>query len=150
MKKGFIFIETLVVLTVLSISVVSLYEMYIKVSSDIKEKKYYDNIGDLYKTDVIRKITNKETLPKEEIIKINKTTCTSYMNNNCNNILNTLEVEEVIILNTNINSLIYSENANIKNSLKEYLKTINKDEQRRYIIVNYKYNNKNYYASLNI
>jgi len=150
MKKGFIFIETLVVLTVLSLSIVGLYGMYIKVSTDIKEKKYYDNIDDLYKTDIIRKITNKDSLPNEEIIKINSSNCTSFMNLNCTSILNTLEVEEVIILNANIDSLINNENTNIKNSLKEYLKTINKDEITRYIILNYKYADKNFYASLKI
>ena len=34
--------------------------------------------------------------------------------------------------------------------MNEYLKTINSYKTNKYIIVNYKYNNKNYYASLEV
>ena len=46
--------ETLIVLIVLLITVVGIYGTYIKISSDIESRKFFDNIGDLYKTDTIR------------------------------------------------------------------------------------------------
>lgn len=149
MKKGFIFLETLVVLTVLSISIVSIYSMYIKVSTDIEYRRYYDNISDLYKTDIIRNMINKNTINNDDLISITKDNCTSYMNDTCSSYMTTLGIENIYINNISANSLIYSDNINIKNSLKEYLKTIN-EENKRYIIINYSIENKNYYASLKI
>lgn len=150
MKKGFIFVETLVVLTILSVSIVSIYSMYLKVSTDIDYKKYYDNISDIYKTDIIREITNKDNIPNDDLLKITKDNCSSYMESTCYTIMSLLEAEEIYINNISVNSLIYSNSLNIKNSLKEYLGTINSEENIRYIIVNYKYDSKNYYASLRI
>lgn len=147
-KEGFVFIETIIVIVLLSVGIASMYSLMSNITTDIKMRKYFDNISDLYKTNIIRNNTNKN-LTGSTYLEITKDNCTSYMNSNCNSLLTDLEVERVVINFTNLDNIINSDTT-LPNSLNEYLKTINSYKTNKYIIVNYKYNNKNYYASLEV
>lgn len=147
-KKGFVFIETIIVIVLLSVGIASMYSLMTNITTDIKMRKYFDNISDLYKTNIIRNNTNKN-LTGSTYLEITKDNCTSYMSSNCNSLLTDLEVERVVINFTNLDNIINSDTT-LPNSLNEYLKTINSYKTSKYIIVNYKYNNKNYYASLEV
>ena len=147
-KKGFVFIETIIVIVLLSVGIASMYSLMSNITTDIKMRKYFDNISDLYKTNIIRNNTNKN-LTGSTYLEITKDNCTSYMSSNCNCLLTDLEVERVVINFTNLDNIINSDTT-LPNSLNEYLKTINSYKTNKYIIVNYKYNNKNYYASLEV
>ncbi len=147
-KKGFVFIETIIVIVLLSVGIASMYSLMTNITTDIKMRKYFDNISDLYKTNIIRNNTNKN-LTGSTYLEITKDNCTSYMSSNCNSLLTDLEVERVVINFTNLDNIINSDTT-LPNSLNEYLKTINSYKTNKYIIVNYKYNNKNYYASLEV
>ena len=147
-KKGFVFIETIIVIVLLSVGIASMYSLMSNITTDIKMRKYFDNISDLYKTNIIRNNTNKN-LAGSTYLEITKDNCTSYMSSNCNSLLTDLEVERVVINFTNLDNIINSDTT-LPNSLNEYLKTINSYKTNKYIIVNYKYNNKNYYASLEV
>lgn len=147
-KEGFVFIETIIVIVLLSVGIASMYSLMSNITTDIKKRKYFDNISDLYKTNIIRNNTNKN-LTGSTYLEITKDNCTSYMSSNCNSLLTDLEVERVVISFTNLDNIINSDTT-LPNSLNEYLKTINSYKTNKYIIVNYKYNNKNYYASLEV
>lgn len=147
-KNGFVFIETIIVIVLLSVGIASMYSLMSNITTDIKMRKYFDNISDLYKTNIIRNNTNKN-LTGSTYLEITKDNCTSYMSSNCNSLLTDLEVERVVISFTNLDNIINSDTT-LPNSLNEYLKTINSYKTNKYIIVNYKYNNKNYYASLEV
>ncbi len=147
-KEGFVFIETIIVIVLLSVGIASMYSLMSNITTDIKMRKYFDNISDLYKTNIIRNNTNKN-LTGSTYLEITKDNCTSYMSSNCNSLLTDLEVERVVISFTNLDNIINSDTT-LPNSLNEYLKTINSYKTNKYIIVNYKYNNKNYYASLEV
>ena len=147
-KEGFVFIETIIVIVLLSVGIASMYSLMTNITTDIKTRKYFDNISDLYKTNIIRNNTNKN-LTGSTYLEITKDNCTSYMSSNCNSLLTDLEVERVVINFTNLDNIINSDTT-LPNSLNEYLKTINSYKTNKYIIVNYKYNNKNYYASLEV
>lgn len=147
-KEGFVFIETIIVIVLLSVGIASMYSLMSNITTDIKMRKYFDNISDLYKTNIIRNNTNKN-LTGSAYLEITKDNCTSYMSSNCNSLLTDLEVERVVINFTNLDNIINSDTT-LPNSLNEYLKTINSYKTNKYIIVNYNYNNKNYYASLEV
>ncbi len=147
-KEGFVFIETIIVIVLLSVGIASMYSLMSNITTDIKTRKYFDNISDLYKTNIIRNNTNKN-LTGSTYLEITKDNCTSYMSSNCNSLLTDLEVERVVINFTNLDNIINSDTT-LPNSLNEYVKTINSYKTNKYIIVNYKYNNKNYYASLEV
>ena len=142
--------ETLIVLVVLLVSVVGMYSMYIKISTDIDNRRLYDNISDLYKTDILRSNINEENISGSGLLVITKDNCESYMSSDCSSLMTSLKAESIYINFDPISSLVVSETLNIPNSLRGYMKTINNVKAKRYIIVNYKYNEKNYYASLRI
>ena len=54
-KEGFVFIETIIVIVLLSVGIASMYSLMSNITTDIKMRKYFDNISDLYKTNIIRK-----------------------------------------------------------------------------------------------
>ena len=64
--------------------------------------------------------------------------------------MNSLNAKNIYINLVGVEDLILDEDISIKNSLREYLRTINKSGNIRYIIVNYEYNGESYYASLRI
>lgn len=151
MKKGFVFLETLLVMVVLSIAVLGVYSTYVSVTSNIDSRTYYDNIGDLYKTEIVRNwIDENNLITSENYIKITSSNCSSYMSiTNCSDYMDYLQIENIYINNSNIVTLLELNDSRLSNSLKLYIKTMNNDN-KRYIIVNYKRNNKNYYSSLRI
>lgn len=153
-KKGFVFIETIIVIVLLSVGIASMYSLMSNITTDIKMRKYFDNISDLYKTNIIRKNINKDVITNlTGHIEFNKNNCTSYMTATCNQLLSELEVENVILTKDPINTLLLNVST-IPNSMQMYLRTINTlantENKEKLIIVNYKYNGKNYYASLKI
>ena len=148
-KKGFVFMETLVVLVVLIIGITSLYAVYIRLSANIERRKYFDNVSDLYKTDLIRsKFINTE-FTGTDMVTINSLNCSAYMEEGCSELLTNLNVNSVYITLTSIRNILNS-NVSYNNSFVEYLRTMNSNVNKRYIIVNFVYNNINYYASLRI
>ncbi len=151
MKKGFVFLETLLVMVVLSIAVLGVYSTYVSVTSNIDSRTYYDNIGDLYKTEIVRNwIDENNLITSENYIKITSSNCSSYMSiTNCSDYMDYLQIENIYINNSNIVTLLELNDSRLSNSLKLYIKTMN-NGNKRYIIVNYKRNNKNYYSSLRI
>ena len=147
-KQGFVFIETIIVIVLLSVGIASMYSLMTNITTDIKSRKYFDNISDLYKTNIIRDNVSKN-LTGTTYLEITKDNCSSYMTSTCTSLLTDLEVERVVINFTNLDNIINSDTT-LPNSMNEYLKTINTYKTNKYIIVNYKYNNKNYYASLEV
>ena len=75
------------------------------------------------------------------------------MTETCNQLLSELEVENIILTKDPINTLLLNVST-IPNSMQMYLRTINTlantENKEKLIIINYKYNGKNYYASLKI
>lgn len=147
-KKGFVFIETIIVIVLLSVGIASMYSLMSNITTDIKMRKYFDNISDLYKTNIIRDNVSKN-LTGTTYLEITKDNCSSYMTSTCYSLLTDLEVERVVVNFASLDNIINSDTT-IPNSMNEYLKTINTYKTNKYIIVNYKYNNKNYYASLEV
>ena len=154
MKKGFVFIETIVVLVALITGVLSLFATYTLLTADIERKEYYDNISDLYKTDILRSLIDvtKLTGPSGILI-INKDNCTSYMNSSCANDMTSLYAENIYVNYDKLEDILGNFSNicnNCPNSMQEYINVIKTNDNTRFIIVNFKYNNQNYYASLKI
>lgn len=124
-KKGFVFIETIVVLVVLLVSLIGLYNLFSFVMMRGERREIYDNMNDVYKVNLIYNLFN--TLPTGVTV-ITSDNCTTYMNSYCSSIFSDLLVDTVLITGNNINSLIDSD-IDINNTMKEYLKTLKKDEE---------------------
>lgn len=142
-KDGYIFIETIIVLTVTMVCLLSLYNGYSLTVNSIENRKYFDNINDVYKTNIAKKMLNQNV---DEVI-IDKNNCINYMDKDCNLILENLEIDNVYITN-NVENIINSESKEYKNSLKRYLRTL--DNDTKYIIISRSEKENMYYASLKL
>ena len=69
-KNGFVFVETIVVLVVLVVGMVSLYAFYNGITANIEKREYYDNISDLYKTEIVRNYINTSSLSGTGLVEI--------------------------------------------------------------------------------
>lgn len=49
-REGFVMIETIIVITILSVGLISLYASYSLILSKAINRSYYDNVGDVYKS----------------------------------------------------------------------------------------------------
>lgn len=71
-KRGFVLMETIIVMTVLSIALIYLYTTYVKVLGSASKVSYYDNVEDMYTayyaSRLYDKITNEEISLNSEII----------------------------------------------------------------------------------
>jgi len=70
MKKGFVFIETIIVVCILTVSLISLYANYSKIIANTKELNTFDTAEYNYKTYYLKKMYSNSTL-------INENRCTS-------------------------------------------------------------------------
>ena len=95
MKKGFVFIETITVLMVLVTSLLSIFLTFQNVKSNMDKREFYDNVSDIYKTDMIRKYVIQDQINIEgpSFIKITKSNCTAYMESICSELFDDLEIE---------------------------------------------------------
>lgn len=150
MKKGFVFLETLLVVVVVTVSVLTIYSAYVKVTSNIDARANYDSIGDLYKTDIIRDyvISNWFWDVTTNYVKLNQSNCTTYMSSECSGIFPFYGAENVYLVQYSTQSLLDENSDELPNSLKQYLKTISSEGST--IIIQYRRNNKNYYSSLKL
>lgn len=146
-KKGFVLIETIIVLLVVVVCMLALYKAYSFVFLNLKQNNYYDNINDIYKVNIVKKIFNFESIGEgENFHKEEIGACDLCMNYDCGVLLE----EE----NLNINNVIYIRNINsflnnpqgATNTDIDYIKTL--DSTKAYLIIHYENNNKQHYASL--
>ena len=144
-NKGFIFIETVIVLVVLSASLIGLYSSFSSVINTLENRKKYDNINDIYKVNIISEILTN--VPSDTYTIIDSSSCQNYMNSDCTEIFNELNIREVLLTNTNIQTILNLD-IDIPNTMKEYLQTINKNEKS--IVARFNRNSENYYASLEL
>ncbi len=144
-NKGFIFIETVIVLVVLSASLIGLYSSFSSVINTLENRKKYDNINDIYKVNIISEILTN--VPSDTYTIIDSSSCQNYMNSDCTEIFNELNISEVLLTNINIQTILNLD-IDIPNTMKEYLQTINKNEKS--IVARFNRNSENYYASLEL
>lgn len=94
-KKGFVLMETMIVMTVLSIALIYLYTTYVKVLGSASKVSYYDNVEDMYTAYYASKLYSK-------------------INNN------EISLSSNIITNLDIVNIIYMKDKNDINNLYNY------------------------------
>lgn len=144
MKKGFVLMETLICLTVLTVSLMGAYTLFANALSNFKYRKLYDNVNDLYKVNAIRQLI--KTYPENNNILLNKENCAENMEETCISIIENFNVEKILITSTDVTNIINSSN-DLPNTMFEYMKTIY-DKEDYYVIVLFNKNDELYYASL--
>ena len=97
MKKpnGFILIETIVVITILSVGLISLYASYNLILTKAVGRSYYDNVDYVYKTYMVSRYLI-DTNQNDFIGNYKVVDLTS--DNNLNNIATNLNIEKIYIV----------------------------------------------------
>lgn len=142
-QKGFVLIETIIVLVVVIISMLGLYKAYSFVSINLKQNMLYDNINEIYKVNIIKKVV--ETYPADNYIKITSANCTNYMISDCTQLYTLLDIDYVIYNNIDVQSVLASPGT-LTNTDKNYIKKL--ESGYKYLIIHSEKNDKDYYASL--
>lgn len=141
-KKGFVLMETIIVMTVLSIALIYLYTTYVKVLGSASKVSYYDNVEDMYTayyaSKLYSKIENKEIEKNSDIITNLDIVNIIYMSKD--NIIN-LSKDDILQYDGSTIDYIRSVENEVKNKVKD--KTCN---DPCLTIVKIKRNNKFYFA----
>ena len=156
-KKGFVFVETIIIMAVIIVAMLGLYTTSNRFLIRIKQYKRYDDINDIYKVYVLKNVITKEmgsTSSKFD----GKAACDSggvlniltdlQSNTNAKKIFGNgskLELSSVYIVNTYCLNI-----ATTNKTLQNYLKRIDKDNKYIYLVVEYADNNDFNYASIKV
>ena len=147
-RKGFIFVETIVVLVVLSLALMFIYKAFYNVAFGEQRRIKYDNSLYLYRTYYIADFLEKKGAI-DEVIENNNLKIDCHLSSLqesyqfCDFLVTNLDVDEIYLLESDD----YKTNLNDFNEMMAgYLRTINDDGDYRLLIV-FK---DNYYASLKV
>lgn len=153
-KKGFVLLETIVVLVITVVCMLGLFLTYSFVIENLKQARYYDNIGDVYKLNVLYSILDKDSVSNINNYEIiTSANCSSYFENNCADLIDSrLKFNYLIITTADINSILASHNSDLKPSDINYFKTL--ENGYTYLIGfynnGYQLEGNNYYVSLKV
>lgn len=145
-KNGFIFVETIVVLTITMVSLILLYRSYVLVINRLEQKTYYDNINDVFRASVIKQMLESMNFDGDYLVLYPTVgNCDAYMQLDCAVIMKELDIRRVYIIKDTEVIISYPTDDVITNTLKRYLNTID----------NYKYTliiqrGEGFYASLKV
>ena len=141
-KRGFVLMETIIVMTVLSIALIYLYTTYVKVLSSASKVSYYDNVEDMYTAYYVSKLYSK--------INNNELSLSS-------NIITNLDIVDIIYMSKdNIINLSKDDILQYDGSTIDYIRSVENEVKNRVknktcndpclTIVKIKRNNKFYFA----
>ena len=157
-NKGFVLMETIVVIVVISVALLTIFSSYNKILSKVKSENKYDTSEYIYMTSYIKKVLKGCGYSANDIYNVSNTSITEhYSNNSCSiktKLQNTgIEVDKIYILKNinnfkkNINKATINgvTNTSIKNNSQifdaymiDYLKKLDIYDDDELIIVEYK------------
>lgn len=146
-KKGFVLLETIVVLIVTVICMLGLYLTYSFLVKNLKQSKHYDNINDVYRLNIFYKLMKEKGFPSDNILKITDSNCSSYFDANCKSLMTKTEFNYFLYLNNDIDSIL-SNPTNLSNTDINYINIL--EHKFSYLVGVYQKNNEYYYVSLKV
>lgn len=167
MKKGFVLVETIAVITVLCVIMIMLFASFNGIINNIDKEELYDNTEYIYRTNIIRKYITKNT--NNPVLFDNIKYCQNSSTNKCHyngcsteqcELFSFLDVESVYITDWNPIGLTKVKNTtNIEVTTLRYIKQLdpeaNENSPKRIIVMYKDVDNNNgetiyQYASLSL
>ncbi len=162
-NKGFVFIETIVTVLVLSTSLLYLYNSYNNIIDKEETRVYYDDVAYIYKTNYIKRFLEEnanieyvksEAFKKSYVTSIgnafdnffNEAQLAENMNNTLENILNNFKVNQMFLVKRNYidecdgsetSGKCYFNATDNAYNLTNYIKSINDTKHDYYLVVEY-------------
>ncbi len=155
-KNGFVFVETIVVITILTSALLLLFSSFSNILKKEKERMNYDDVAYIYRTHYLKNTLDKLNLKdalnnlnsddNKYFLTINKDTNNLFLGkenyqNYFNKLLDDYEVEEMFIVKTkeldNLKACLIDNSCDneFNEDIIKYLKTINVDIERDNILV---------------
>lgn len=146
MKKGFILLETIVVIMVLCVILVMLYSSYSNLLVKVKKKSLYDNTEYIYKTNIVRKYLESEIPESDYNSSLYYVVCRNSVDNNkCysdnitgnyeNDLFKFLKVEAVYIMLWDTNSINANDLTGFEATTQNYIKSLDPTNESAFRIV---------------
>ena len=160
-NKGFIFIETVVTVVILSASLLILYNTYSSSFENEKDRLNYDDVAFIYRTNEIRKFLNENTLIKQLKSTAFENTYATFVGSSnlslfspeqqsqgipstLESIMNLMHINKILLLKTDYINNCYDELDICKTSVKfltdnfkGYLKSLNDTDYDFYLVVEF-------------
>jgi len=149
MKRGFALLETIIVITFLSVSLLLLYGTFTNMVSNSKKNILYDDVSNIYKAYYVKeylKINHLESLLGNEAIK--KVTCADFANSGCSTLIQVLKVNNMYIAKYDLKE--YNKEA-YSSTFNNYIDTLsNKGKENYRLILEWNEEDTFSYASIGI
>lgn len=163
-KKGFVLIETIVTVVVLTTSLLYLYNSYSSIIANENTRLYYDDVAYIYKANYIRKFleahTNIEEIKNYAFDNTYIVTVGSSFDNmftdeqrthefdiSLENIYTNFNINQILLMDVDmINNCDFSSNdsdkcklstENLNYSLRDYIRTLNATDYNYYLVVEF-------------
>lgn len=151
MKRGFVLLETIAVLSIICVTLITLYGGYVRVIKNVQTRSFYDNTEYIYKTKIIANylsnIITEETLATDDVyIYCNTTVYATDANPNprlvtCNSaidysfLLNEMNVSGIYITKWSIRDIDSMSLLTVEPTTQKYIKQINDKRGTGYRII---------------
>lgn len=144
MKKGFVLMETIVVIVVISVALLTIFSSYNKILSKVKKENKYDTSEYIYMTDYIKRyLKDNNCIGNAQYI---NSDITDFYNSNVCYIKdkNIFGIEKIYVV-TNLNEFGTDNNAKKFDAyMIDYIRKLDVSDKDELIIVEYKRPAKNY------
>lgn len=148
MKKGFALLETLIVITFLSVSLLLLYSTFTNMIDNSRKNILYDDVSNIYKAYYTKEYLKLGELTNIETDNIKELTCSDFTISGCKNILTKFKVNKMYIAKIDLKT---PDKINISDNLRGYLDTLsNKSNDKYRLILEFKNGEKYSYSSISI
>ena len=127
-NKGFVMIETMVVITVLSLGLISLYASFAVILSKVSVRSNYENIDNIYKTYFVKDYLNSPETPACYSASISAS-CNDVISPGLANIMKTFNIQKIYIFKE------IPTGKNYDGSTINYFKTVDKKSATSFLIV---------------
>lgn len=143
-KRGFVFIETIIVIVVAMVLLVSIYSSFSLILANINRKEKYDNINDIYKANIINRMFSTYSIGAD-YVSIDSSNCSSYMNSDCANVMSDLGISDIFVNTIPYEDILATE-PDLPSTLISYMNS--KDNSENTVIIHCERYEKDYYASI--
>ncbi len=146
MKKGFALMETIIVITFISVSLLLLYSTFIGMINSSKQNRLFDNVSNIYKTYYLKEYLNLQGLTNYTTNSIKELTCNDFNFASCSTLTKKLNVSHMYLVKYgkfNYDEKLYSNNFN------DYLHLLSTSDDYQYrLIIEFLEGEEYSYASL--
>lgn len=149
MKKGFALLETLIVISFLSISLLMLYKTFMGMINNSEKNILYDNAANIYKAHYLKEylaLNNLNDLLSTSDIK--EISCADFNFASCNSLINEMKINKIYLTKYDLKN--YNDK-NYPSYFNNYIATLsNKDNLKYRLILEFKENDAYSYASISL